>query len=55
VIDNNDNHVSPGVGASAAPRLGAAADAEKMRKRYVFVEEDVVHMAFITEVVKAVV
>ncbi|KAK1668677.1 hypothetical protein QYE76_056837 [Lolium multiflorum] len=39
---------SPGVGASAAPRHGAATDADKKRKRYIFAEDDVGRMTFIT-------
>jgi hypothetical protein len=45
---------SHGIGASAAPRLGVAADADKKRKRSVFAEVDVGHITFITEVVKSI-
>jgi hypothetical protein len=57
IVLDNDQPTSPGVGASAAPRLGTAvyADSARKRKRSVFVQEDVVHMTFIPEVVKAVV
>jgi hypothetical protein len=44
----------PGVGASANPHHGAAAEADKKMKRYVLIEEDVGHTNFITEAVKAV-
>jgi hypothetical protein len=52
VLHGNDHPVSPGVGASAAPH--PKADDEKKRKMYVFTEEDIGHMTFITEAVKAV-
>jgi hypothetical protein len=54
VLDDDYQPASPGVGISAAPRPRDAADAVKKRKRYVFAEEDVGHMTFIVEVVKAV-
>jgi hypothetical protein len=56
VLDDDDQPASPGVRVSVAPRLGTATyvDAARKRKMYVFVEEDVGHMTFIIEVVKAV-
>ncbi|KAM0907977.1 hypothetical protein ACQ4PT_015757 [Festuca glaucescens] len=44
---------SPGPDTSAAPRPGSA-DVAKKRNRSVFADEDVGHMAFMTEAVKAV-
>jgi hypothetical protein len=55
VLEDDYLPSSPGIGASAAPRHGAAAGADKKRKRAGFAEEDVGHMTFITEAVKAVV
>ncbi|KAM0876027.1 hypothetical protein ACQ4PT_036429 [Festuca glaucescens] len=54
VVEDDYLPSSLGVGASAAPRHGAAADADKKRKRSVFAEEDVGHMTFITKAVEAV-
>jgi hypothetical protein len=55
VLEDDYLPSSTGFCANAAPRHGATAEADKKRKRYVSAEEDVGHMTFITEVVKAVV